>query len=41
MSRGTQPAQINPNPHRGPPSKGRVLVKGHAAFPRLKLETLG
>ena len=41
MSRGTQRAQTNPDPHRGPPIKGRVLAKGHAAFPRLELETLG
>ena len=41
MSRGTQPAQIDPDSHRGPPLKSRVLAKGHAAFPRLKLETLG
>ena len=28
MSRGTQRAQTNPDPHREPPLKGKVLAKG-------------
>ena len=40
MTQGTQRVQTNPDPHREPPLKGKVLAKGADCIPRARTRDL-